>query len=164
MRLGFWSGATAAVAAAVALASAASAQSVAIRGPAGQSSAVTQADLAALPRQSVTLAGEHGPARRYEGVALTSLLERVGAPVGKALRGPAMADIVVIAASDGYRVALGLGETDPGVRPEKVILADKVDGGPLDANEGPFRLVVEGDLRPARAARQVTSITVEAAP
>ena len=160
MRLGFWTG----LAAALAVTSAASAQSVVIRGPAGRVRTVSTADLAVLPRQSVTLAGEHGPARTYEGVALSVLLDSVGAPVGKALRGSAMADIVVVGASDGYRVALGLGETDPAVRPNRIILADKVDGGPLDANEGPFRLVVEGELRPARAARQVTSITVEAAP
>jgi hypothetical protein len=147
-----------------ALAGAAVAQTVNLRGPGGQARTVTAADLAALPRQDVSLATEHGPARRYEGAPLTLLLQSVGAPAGKALRGPALADIVVVGAADGYRVALSLAETDPGVRKDAIILSDRADGAPLPDGEGPFRLVVEGDLRAARSAKRVTSITVSAAP
>jgi DMSO/TMAO reductase YedYZ molybdopterin-dependent catalytic subunit len=68
-----------------------------------------------------------------------------------------------VGASDGYRVVIGLAETDPGVRHEKILLADRVEGGPLPPTEGPFRLVVEGDLRPVRSARMVTAISVEGA-
>ncbi|HLZ83642.1 MAG TPA: molybdopterin-dependent oxidoreductase [Caulobacteraceae bacterium] len=140
------------------------AQSVNLRGPDGQTRTVTLADLAAMPHQSATLASEHGPAKRYDGVPLTTLLQSVGAPAGKTLRGPALADLVVVSASDGYRVVLGLAETDAGVRPEKILLADRVEGAPLPPTEGPFRLVIEGDLRPVRSARMVTAIRVEAAP
>jgi hypothetical protein len=140
------------------------AQSITLRGPDGQTRSVTAADLAALPRQSVVLAGDRGGPRHYEGAPLTLLLQSVGAPSGKALRGPALADIVVVGASDGYRVALALAETDAGVRSERIIVADRADGAPLPAGEGPFRLVVEGDLRAARSAKMVTDIRVEAAP
>jgi len=143
--------------------SGARAQSVTLRGPTGQTRSVTAAELAAMPHQSASLVNEHGPAKRYEGVALTDLLQSVGAPAGKTLRGPALADIVVVTASDGYRVALGLGEIDPGVRSEKILLADRVEGAPLPGGEGPFRLVIEGDLRPVRSARMVTAIAVEPA-
>jgi DMSO/TMAO reductase YedYZ molybdopterin-dependent catalytic subunit len=146
------------------IATAAAAQSVDLRGPAGATRTVTAADLAALPRQSVSLTAEHGAPRRYEGPPLTLLLQSVGAPAGKALRGPALADIVVVTARDGYRVSLSLAETDPGMRKEAIILADRADGAPLPASEGPFRLIVEGDLRAARSAKMVTSITVTAAP
>jgi hypothetical protein len=145
-------------------AAAAAAQSIALRGPEGQTRTVTAADLAAMPHETSTLAGEHGPTRTYDGVPLTLLLQSVGAPAGKTLRGPAMADVVLVVASDGYRVALALAETDPGVSPRKTLVADRADGAPLGPTEGPFRLVVEGDLRPARSARMVTAITVEAAP
>jgi DMSO/TMAO reductase YedYZ molybdopterin-dependent catalytic subunit len=140
------------------------AQSVSLRGPEGQTRLVSLAELAAMPHQSATLVSEHGPAKRYEGVPLTVLLESVGARTGKALRGPALADLVVITAGDGYRVVLGLAETDPAVRPEKILLADRAEGAPLPPSEGPFRLVIEGDLRPVRSARMVTAIRVEAAP
>jgi len=75
-----------------------------------------------------------------------------------------MADIVVIAAKDGYRVALALSDVDPGFGGCQIILADKVEGAALPAADGPFRLVVEGDARGARSARMVTAIKLERAP
>jgi hypothetical protein len=76
------------------------------------------------------------------------------------LRGPELSDVVLIGAADGYHVALALAETDPLMRGDKVFLADRCSGGPMAPPEGPFRLVVLGDGRPARSARQVTSITL----
>jgi len=140
------------------------AQSVSLTGLDGHPQTLTLSDLAALPHDVVTLASEHGPPKRYEGVPLTLLLQRVGAPTGKTLRGPALADLVLVSASDGYRVVLALADTDPGMTSRKVLLADRADGAPHPPNEGPFRLVVEGDLRPARSARMVTAIRVEVAP
>jgi hypothetical protein len=93
-------------------------------------------------------------------VPLSQILAKVGAPQGKALRGPEMADVVLIGAADGYHVALALAETDPLMRGDKVFLADRCGGAAMAAPEGPFRLVVLGDGRPARSARQVTSITL----
>ncbi len=92
-----------------------------------------------------------------------TLAQSVGAPSGKALRGPALADIVVVKGSDGYRAAFALAELDAGMRHDPILLADSADGAPLGA-DGPFRLVVEGDLRLARSVRMVTEIKVEAAP
>lgn len=140
------------------------AQSVALRGPTGETRSLSATDLAAMPHERASIVNEHGPAKIYEGVPLTLLLQSVGAPAGKTLRGPAVGDVVVVGASDGYRVALALAETDAGVRSNKVLLADRADGAPLPLGEGPFRLVVEGDLKPMRSARMVTSITVEPAP
>ena len=55
-------------------------------------------------------------------------------------------------------VALALADTDPLVRKDQVILADKTDGAPMPDGLGPYRLVVEGDQRGARLARMVVSI------
>jgi hypothetical protein len=148
----------------LALAGAASGQSVTLRGPTGETRTVSAGDLSAMPRDHVVGPTEHPPAKDYEGVPLTLLLQSVGAPAGKMLRGPALADTVLVEASDGYRVALSLAETDPAMRPTRIILADKAGGAPLPTGEGPFRLVIEGDLRPARCARMVTRITVIAPP
>jgi hypothetical protein len=154
-----------ALAAAIALAGGAalaqaSATGVAVTGLAGQKLELSAADLAALPHQPVTLQLEGGKSEACEGVALSVILAKVGAPQGKALRGPEMADVVEVGAADGYRVALTLAETDPVMRGDKVFLADRCNGGPMAAPEGPFRLIVVGDGRPARSARQVTSITL----
>lgn len=135
------------------------AQTLVLKGPAGQTATVGAADLASLPRVKVALAG-HGETHLYEGPLLIDVLARVGAPTGKAIHGPTMADVVLVRAEDGYEVAFGLAELDPGTRPNRVILADRVDGAPLLARDGPFKIVVEGDLRPARSARMVREIEV----
>ncbi|MEI9964927.1 MAG: hypothetical protein WDM92_09635 [Caulobacteraceae bacterium] len=59
---------------------------------------------------------------------------------------------------------LSLAETDPAMRPDPVLVADRKDGKPLDAHEGPFRLVVPGDKRPARSARSIVKIEIRALP
>lgn len=137
----------------------AAAQSLTIKGPAGQTVTVTAAEVAKLPRASF-LFDAHGQKHTYEGPLLIDVLAKAGVPTGKELRGPALANAVVVRASDGYAVVYGLAELDPGTRPNRVILADKADGAALDAKDGPFKVVAEGDLRPARGARLVTSIEV----
>jgi hypothetical protein len=80
------------------------------------------------------------------------------------LRGPALADVVVVKGADGYRAVFGMAETDPAMRQSVPILADRAAAGPLDAKEGSFRVVSPGDLRPARSVRQVVSIEVDSLP
>ena len=57
-------------------------------------------------------------------------------------------------------MVVSLAETDAVTRAAKMIVADREAGAPLKAEEGPFRLVIEDDLRPARSARQVERIEV----
>lgn len=141
------------------LATAAAAQTLDLKGPAGQAARLTVADLAGLPRASITF-DAHGETHVYEGPLLIDVLAKVGTPTGKAIHGPEMADVVLVRAQDGYQVAFGLAELDPGTRPNRVILADRADGAPLGGKDGAFKLVAEGDLRPARSARMVSEIEV----
>jgi hypothetical protein len=141
------------------------AQELTLHGPDGRTITLTAAQIATMPQRTAMLAPEGGGlAQRFEGPALDDLLQSVGAPTGRALRGPALADIVVVRGADGYRAVFALAELDPGMRNETVILADKVDGGPLPASQAPFRLVAEGDGRQARSVRMVVDVTVESAP
>ena len=127
-------------------------------GPAGQALTLKAAELGALPH--ITLkASIHDKEYTFEGVELTGLLAKVGAPTGKELRGPEVSKVVVTA-SDGYRLVLSLVETDPRFRPNRIIVADKMDGQLLNADDGPFRLVVEGDLDAARLVRNLATIEV----
>ena len=142
----------------LAAASACWAQSLSLQGPDGAKVEVSAAEIAALPHVAVPLNG-HTPAA-YEGVPLAVLLAKVGAPAGEALRGPALRLIVVASGADGYAAVLSLAETDPGLRHDPVIVADRRSDGPLHADEGPLRLVVGGDLRPARSVRMVNRIEV----
>jgi hypothetical protein len=132
--------------------------SVALTGLDGQKAALTLSELDSLPRFKIS-ATQHGASHDFEGALLGEVLAKVGAPAGKAIRGQELADVIVIEARDGYKVALDLAETDPAMRAgERVILADRMDGNPLDVSTRPFQLVVEGDLRPSRAVRMVSAI------
>lgn len=144
---------------AAALSTGAFAQDLVVKGPAGQAATLSSADLATLPRVSFSF-DSHGDKHVYEGPLLIDVLAKVGTPTGKAIHGAEMADVVLVRAGDGYQVAFGLAELDPGTRPNRIILADKIDGAPLSGKDGAFKLVAEGDLRPARSARMVTQIEV----
>lgn len=143
----------------VGLSTGATAQTLALKGPAGQMAMVGVADLASLPRVSFTF-DSHGEKHLYEGPLLIDVLARAGTPTGQAIHGPEMADAVLVKARDGYQVVFGLAELDPGTRSNRIILADKADGAPLGGKDGAFKVVAEGDLRPARSARMVSEIQV----
>lgn len=153
------SGLTAFLLATLMLPSLAQAQTLSLQGVEASPIEVSVADLAALPRSSVSLT-IHGEGHTFEGPLLASVLGKVDAPLGDRLRGVALRSYVVVRAADGYAVVLSLAEVDPAMRGQAILLADKVDGRPIGDEDGPYRLVVEGDARPARSARQVTSIAI----
>ena len=133
--------------------------SVAVVGLDGRKSALTLSQLDALPQVEIS-AKEQGKPHAFEGALLGDVLAKVGAPAGRAIRGEELADVVIIEARDGYKVALDLAGTDPTMRNERVILADRMDGAPLDFDHGPFLLVAwpqwthavgAADDRPPRA-------------
>jgi hypothetical protein len=132
-------------------------KSLNLHGLEGQQFTLTAAALDEMPRLQVTLM-EHGSAHVFEGVALENLLAKVGAPSGKSIHGKELVDVVLIEARDGYKAVIALAATDPSFRKERVVLADRMDGAVLPAERGPFQLVVEGDLRPARAVKMVSAI------
>jgi DMSO/TMAO reductase YedYZ molybdopterin-dependent catalytic subunit len=121
------------------------------------------AALARMPQQRIE-ASAHDVSGIWEGVALVDLLRAAGVPLGEKLRGRNLLLYVRIGAADGYHVVYALAELDPGFRDAKAILADRHNGKPLDAKEGPFRIIAAGEKRPARWVRQVTSIDVLRAP
>jgi DMSO/TMAO reductase YedYZ molybdopterin-dependent catalytic subunit len=92
------------------------------------------------------------------------LLKKAGVPQGEDLPGPAMSTYLLFQAADGYRALFSLPELDPGFLDSDVLVADTLDGNPLPAKVGPFRLVAPHDRRPARWIRMLNSITVTASP
>ena len=114
-----------------------------------------------MPRKTLSVVNPHDKKKEtYEGVALEELLRRAGATLGEQLRGRAMASHVIAEGEDGYRVVFSLAELDSGILESEVIVADTVDGAPLMAQQGPFRLVAPHEKRPARWVRMLKSITV----
>ena len=109
----------------------------------GHSTVLTKAQIAAMPHETVNV-HDHDVAAQFEGVPLATLLSSAGIELGDKLRGPRMADALLIEAADGYRVVFALAECDPAFAQREIILADKRDGKPLDAKEGPFRVGCAG--------------------
>jgi DMSO/TMAO reductase YedYZ molybdopterin-dependent catalytic subunit len=124
---------------------------------------LTAADLKNLPRTTLHVTNPHeNKTETYEGVLLEELLQRAGVPHGDQLRGKLMTSFVIAEAEDGYKVVFALAELDSGITNTEVLVADTVDGAPIDAKRGPFRLVAPHDKRPARWVRMLKSITVSA--
>jgi hypothetical protein len=119
------------------------------------------ADFHALPHVTITVHNGHTNATEtYSGVPLATLLTKVNAPLGNALRGDAMTSYLVATGSDGYSVVFSLAEVDPDFHAGQVLVADTRDGKPLEKN-GPFQLIVSDDKRPARWVHNLVSITLK---
>jgi hypothetical protein len=114
-----------------------------------------------LPRVQIPApANDHGPAASFEGVSLRDLLTEAKVPSGKEVRGKLLSWVVVVDAADGYRAVYALAELDPAFTDDRAFLVDMRDGKPLSSEEGPLRLVLPEEKRPARWIRQVSHIWV----
>jgi DMSO/TMAO reductase YedYZ molybdopterin-dependent catalytic subunit len=139
------------------------AQNLSIAGDVAKPLTLSKADLAQMPRTSVTIkseGSEDGTETTYQGVLLYDILKQAGAPLDKQLMGKALASYVLAEARDGYQVVYTLTEIDPSFTSNKIIVADTVNGNPLFDYQGPFRLVVPGEKKAARSIRMVEKITV----
>jgi DMSO/TMAO reductase YedYZ molybdopterin-dependent catalytic subunit len=121
---------------------------------------ITLADMSKFPEKEITARDRDGKDHAYKGTLLASVLSSAGVTLGKDLRGENLAKYVIIKAVDGYEVVYSLAEVDPEFSAGTVLLATHVDGKPLPAGEGPFRLVNPHDKRPARWIRQISGIKV----
>jgi hypothetical protein len=120
---------------------------------------ITAGDLAKLPRHTAVL-NDHGKEISYEGALMHDVLALGGIDFGKELRGKQLSSYVAALAGDGYEVVYALAEFDPTVMDSGIVVADKREGQPLGANEGPLRIVVPHDKRPTRALRLLREIDV----
>jgi DMSO/TMAO reductase YedYZ molybdopterin-dependent catalytic subunit len=125
---------------------------------------IDASELHKLPRAETRTTDPHDPGKEivYSGTPLVEVLK-----AGGLLLDPGMTGIretvrmtVLVEASDGYRAAFSLAELDPEMTDRVVLLADPKDGQPLSPREGPFRIIVPGEKRPARLVRQVRALTV----
>jgi hypothetical protein len=116
---------------------------------------VTAADLVAMPRITVTVASV-----TYGGVLLDDVLKRAGVPTSSSLRGKALTTYILVEAQDGYQVVFSLGELDPSVTDNQIVLADSSDRKPLAETEGSFRLVIPKDKIGARSVRMLRRLRV----
>ena len=117
--------------------------------------------IAKMPRRAVKAKAHDGKETTYDGVPLRTILAEAGVPLGNhQMRGENLALYLQVEAADGYRAIFALPELDDDFADRPIILADRRDGQALDAKEGPLRIVVGDEARPARWVRQVVRLRV----
>jgi len=121
---------------------------------------ITAAELATLPHREQATTDKAGKKHVYRGVALHDVLYLAGAPAGKAIHGPVLAEAVLATAANGYQAVFALPEIDADFAPQTILLADQRDGQPLPAHDGPYQLVVPLEKKPTRWVRQVMGFRV----
>src|SRR3974390_1667833 len=87
------------------------AQSLQVTRADGTNVTLTAAQIAAVPHVSISVKDHETPAE-YDGVPLAEILKAAGIETGK-MKGPQMAQALLIEATDGYKVVLALAEIDP---------------------------------------------------
>ena len=93
----------------------------------------------------------------FEGPLLWTVLQKAGV-VDPAMHREQASESVVILGRDGYRAVLALGEIAPEFEGKQVILAERMDDQPLDAEQ--LRIIVPLDKRGGRSVREVARIEV----
>jgi DMSO/TMAO reductase YedYZ molybdopterin-dependent catalytic subunit len=121
---------------------------------------LTMADLTKMKAATATLKDRDGADHVYTGVAVQDILNQAGVTTGKELRGENLAKYLLVRCADGYEVAFSLAELDSAFTERTVILAHDMEGKPLAAGKGPFRLVVPGEKIPARSCMQVVEFVI----
>jgi len=107
----------------------------------------------------------HGKAHKVFGVRLDRLLGargfapgKVGKDVPKAQKRAGYRKVALVSAADGYQALLSCAEIAEEMGPTVAMLVWQIDGAPLDAQEGPLRLVVLTDQEPSRSIYGVRRI------
>jgi DMSO/TMAO reductase YedYZ molybdopterin-dependent catalytic subunit len=121
---------------------------------------LTDQELARLPRRKVSGMDRDGKEAEFEGVPLIELVKAAGVEFGPGHGGPALVSYLVVEAADGYRALFALSELDPALTDRVILVADRRQGKPLGASEGPLRIIVPGEKRHSRWVRQVIAIKV----
>lgn len=134
--------------------------SVKITGEVTAPLSINEADLKGYTQTTVIRKDRDGKDHSYSGVVLADLLQKAGVTLGKSLMGENLTKYALVEASDGYQVVFALAELDKDFTDRTIILANQVDGQPLAAGDGPFRIIVQDEKKPARCIKQVTSIKV----
>lgn len=142
----------------LALSATAQAASVEIVDAQGVARTITREQIDALAQRTVA-ANDHGTDTTFSGADLRDVLHASGIGTNE-LRGPALRQVLVVEAADGYRIAIALTELDPTLGNGSMLLATSENGRSLPEASGPFRLVIPSDKRAARWVRQVSRLVI----
>ncbi len=135
-------------------------QTIKISGEVSTPLTVDAAYLQKFTQTTVVRKDRDGKDHTYSGVILSEILKNAGVTLGPELKGENLTKYLLVEASDGYQVIFALAELDKSFTDRTIILADKVDGAPLAPADGPYRIIVQDEKKPARCIKQVTAMQV----
>lgn len=117
----------------------------------------SMADLMALPSASVTvnIEGHDAASGSWRGVPLMILIDKAGT-VEEQGHGGYLQHVIVARGTDGYGVAVAIGEIEPKFEGKQAIIAYQKDGAPLTS----LRLIIPGDAHAGRDVRDLTELTL----
>ncbi len=117
-----------------------------------------RAALAALPQSSLKVGDI-----TYSGVSLWALLSKADIITHPDIKNDILRMVVVATASDGYKIAISLGEIDPDFGNQPCLVAIQRDGA--DFTSGGFaRLVFPNDVKKGRWVVNLTGLKVAESP
>jgi hypothetical protein len=125
---------------------------------------ITLSDLSAMPHTTVVIRSPSTHKEEtYSGVRISDLFMRIGAPLGKELYGVALRTYVVATGrnpgmGDSVDVAFALAEFDTSSKCGAFILADTLNGHPIESDLGPFMLISESDALRIRWVHNLQSL------
>lgn len=126
----------------------------------------TVKDLQELGAVTVDWSDKRGP-HKLTGVRLDKVLLKLGfteGPTGPQtdpkVKHQGLRAAVLATAADGFEAVFSVGELLETLGPTQALLVWEMDGQPLPASTGPFRLVVTNDKGQSRSPHQLVSLKV----
>lgn len=117
-------------------------------------------DITTMPHIHLTIKGHDEQMHNYNGVLLSTLLQKAGVQLGNAAKKQTAGSYVFIKAADGYNTVFAFAEVDTLFTNKTIILADEQDGKALPDNAKPFQIIATDEKIHARMIRQVKEIEV----
>jgi len=121
---------------------------------------LTPKSVGEMPRTTVSVKNSKGVTEKYEGVLLSEILARAGAPMGDSVESKNQTWYVQAEALDGYKVIFALPEIDTSFGANSILLADMKNSAPLEKKSAPLEIIVPREHRHARWIRQVEKLRV----
>lgn len=119
-----------------------------------------RSDIARLPHKTVKVKVPGSKASSYSCVSLKELLEHVGVVFSTEKQETNLGSMVFVEPVEAPSVLFAMAELDDSITAKRILLADRKDGKPLTAPEGPFRIIVPDEKESPRWAKQVWAIYV----
>jgi DMSO/TMAO reductase YedYZ molybdopterin-dependent catalytic subunit len=123
------------------------------------------ADIQAFPKTTVTTDAQAGQgslgSHTYGGALLYDMVQKAQMSTDATRKNDILRKVVLVTGTDGYSVAISLGEISPRFAGKKVLVAYEEDGKPLPQADGFVRLIVPGDTFAGRYVSNIATIAVK---